>query len=236
MWSAETKAGLARHLPDTLFVDLLGSTEAHGLGFVGVGGRLRPGHGHVLPRCPAMVIDDDGNVLGPGGTGLLAVGGPGPVGYHKDPDKTAATFRTVAGPAGVGSRRLGPGRGRRQHPPARPGVAVHQHRRREGLSRGGRGGARDAPGRARLDRGGGARRRPSARRSQPSCPSSTANVTADDLIAHVKQRIAGYKAPRHVLIVDDVGRAPNGKADYAGTRGRLLDHLSATSPWSPPSA
>ncbi|MGY6500504.1 MAG: hypothetical protein ACXIVQ_06410 [Acidimicrobiales bacterium] len=28
----------------------------------------------------AMVIDEDGDVLGPGGTGLLAVGGSGPVG------------------------------------------------------------------------------------------------------------------------------------------------------------
>ena len=52
------------------------------------------------------------------------------------------------------------------------------------------------------------------------------SATVDELVAHVKGRIAGYKAPRHVLLVDDVGRAPNGKADYAGARQRLLDHLT----------
>ena len=53
------------------------------------------------------------------------------------------------------------------------------------------------------------------------------SVTADELIAHVKSRTAGYKAPRHILVVDDVGRFANGKADYAGARQRLLDELSA---------
>jgi fatty-acyl-CoA synthase len=46
--------------------------------------------------------------------------------------------------------------------------------------------------------------------------------TPEELIAHVKAQLAGYKAPREVLIVDDVGRSPNGKADYAGARRRLL--------------
>jgi hypothetical protein len=32
-------------------------------------------------------------VPGSGEIGLLAAGGRGPLGYHKDPDKTAATFR-----------------------------------------------------------------------------------------------------------------------------------------------
>ena len=42
-----------------------------------------------------------------------------------------------------------------------------------------------------------------------------------ELIAHVKERLASFKAPRHVLIVDSVGRAPNGKADYPrAPRGR----------------
>jgi 3-oxocholest-4-en-26-oate---CoA ligase len=61
------------------------------------------------------------------------------------------------------------------------------------------------------------------------------HVSAGELIAHVKGRIAGYKAPRHLLIVDDVERSPNGKADYAGARRRLLDHLSTTSAASAPS-
>jgi acyl-CoA synthetase (AMP-forming)/AMP-acid ligase II len=52
-----------------------------------------------------------------------------------------------------------------------------------------------------------------------------AAASAEELIAHVKGCIAGYKAPKHVLVVDDVGRAANGKADYAGVHQRLLDTL-----------
>jgi fatty-acyl-CoA synthase len=40
----------------------------------------------------------------------------------------------------------------------------------------------------------------------------------EELVAHVKERLASFKAPRHVLIVDSVGRAPNGKADYPRVR------------------
>jgi acyl-CoA synthetase (AMP-forming)/AMP-acid ligase II len=35
-----------------------------------------------------------------------------------------------------------------------------------------------------------------------------------DLIAHIKARLASYKAPRHVLVVDALGRQANGKLDY----------------------
>ena len=81
----------------------------------------------------------------PGRAGLgrarqLAVSGFLPVGYYKDPEKTARTFRDVRRPALVGAGRLRDGRGRRQPAAARPRLAGDQHRRREGLSRGGRGG------------------------------------------------------------------------------------------------
>ena len=46
------------------------------------------------PSCNGITIRV---ARGPGETGMLAVGGPCPVGYHKDPEKTARTFRTVAG-------------------------------------------------------------------------------------------------------------------------------------------
>jgi fatty-acyl-CoA synthase len=36
------------------------------------------------------------------------------------------------------------------------------------------------------------------------------------VIAHVKDRLAHYKAPRRVLVRDAIGRAPNGKVDYKG--------------------
>jgi len=41
---------------------------------------------------------------------------------------------------------------------------------------------------------------------------------ADEIIATVKDSIADYKAPRRVVFVDEVYRAPNGKADYRWAR------------------
>ena len=46
-----------------------------------------------------VVVTDDGDVAQPGDgrIGMLGVGGAIPLGYYKDPEKTAATFRTVDG-------------------------------------------------------------------------------------------------------------------------------------------
>ena len=45
---------------------------------------------------------------------------------------------------------------------------------------------------------------------------------AGALIDHVKALLAHYKAPRHVLVVDSVARAPNGKLDYKVVKDRAL--------------
>ena len=226
MWSAETKAGLARHLPSTLLVDLLGSTEAHGMGSAVSAPGTDPSTATFKLGAHAMVIDDDGHVLGPGGTGMLAVGGPCPVGYHNDPEKTARTFRVVEG-----ERVSVPGDWAR----------VEDDGSITLLGRGSlcinTGGEKVFPEEVE-----------EALETHPAVRDSTvvglpdprlgeavaavvelvdgASATPDELVAHVKDSIAGYKAPRHVLIVDDVGRSPNGKADYAGARTLLLHHLA----------
>jgi len=46
-----------------------------------------------------------------------------------------------------------------------------------------------------------------------------------DVIAHVKERLAAYKAPKRVLAVDTIGRAPNGKVDYKRLRSYAADTL-----------
>ncbi len=43
-----------------------------------------------------------------------------------------------------------------------------------------------------------------------------------DIIATVKAAIADYKAPRRVVFVDEVYRAPNGKADYRWAHDQAL--------------
>jgi acyl-CoA synthetase (AMP-forming)/AMP-acid ligase II len=45
-------------------------------------------------------------------------------------------------------------------------------------------------------------------------PAPGATLDAAALIAHVKNRLAHYKAPKHVVQVDTIGRAANGKLDY----------------------
>ncbi len=47
-------------------------------------------------------------------------------------------------------------------------------------------------------------------------------MTADGIVAAVKAELAGYKAPRHVVFVAEVPRAPNGKADHKTAREHAL--------------
>ena len=41
-----------------------------------------------------------------------------------------------------------------------------------------------------------------------------ADLDEADVIAHVKSRLAAYKAPKRLLPIGTIGRAPNGKVDY----------------------
>ena len=45
-------------------------------------------------------------------------------------------------------------------------------------------------------------------------------------IAFITQ-LAHYKAPRHILLVDSVARAPNGKLDYKAVKERALAAFAA---------
>ncbi len=96
--SPSTKRRLARLLPDAMVVDGFGSSET------GVVGNSRSGadeHGslrlHVDERT--KVLGAAGQFLAPGSgeTGRLARGGRVPLRYHRDPEKTAATFLEVDG-------------------------------------------------------------------------------------------------------------------------------------------
>ena len=41
----------------------------------------------------------------------------------------------------------------------------------------------------------------------------------------MKGTLAGYKAPKHVVQVDDVYRSPSGKADFKRTKQVALERL-----------
>ena len=169
------------------------------------------------------VFTEDGRRVEPGRgrSGMVAVGGFIPVGYYKDEAKTAATFRTFEGRRWSIPGDFATVNADGTHPPARPRLGVHQHRRREGVPRGGRGGAEDAPGGPRRGRrrrarravrrddlrGRRAGRRRGRRRRRAAAPTSAASSPA-------------YKAPRNVVVVDTIGRAANGKVDYTRLKAR----------------
>ena len=146
-------------------------------------------------------------------------------GYYRDPEGTEQAFRGGwfhSGDLGVQA----PGRLRRA---ARPGQGRGHLRRREHLDDRGRAGHPLPPGRAGGGGGGRARRAlgraaQGLRRAAPG-----ADLGADDLLAHVRGLLAGYKCPDHVAFVDELPKTSTGKVqkhvlrerEWAGRESRI---------------
>ncbi len=47
------------------------------------------------------------------------------------------------------------------------------------------------------------------------------DLDEDDVIAHCRTKIAGYKVPRTLVVVPEVVRSPAGKADYRWAKATL---------------
>ena len=52
------------------------------------------------------------------------------------------------------------------------------------------------------------------------------SLSEAEVVASVKAQLAGYKAPRRVVFVAAVPRAPNGKADYRTAKALALESVS----------
>ena len=162
-------------------------------------------------------------VPGSGEVGMVANGGMVPLGYYKDPEKSARTFREVNGvrysfPGDMATVEAD-GRitllGRGSNCINTGGEKVFPEEVEEALKvhPGGRGHARVRRPRRAL--------RPADRRRRGALPAERAPARTP-ILAEAKGRLASYKLPKELLMVATVPRAPNGKPDYA-TAKRIFE-------------
>jgi acyl-CoA synthetase (AMP-forming)/AMP-acid ligase II len=224
MFSEPVKRGILAHVPHVLIVDQLGSSENAGAAFSYTGADTPGSTAAFRPEPGVRVLAPDGRDVEPGSgeVGVIAIPG-GAVGYHKDPVKTAATFPvidgvryTVAGDHATieadGTLRL---LGRGSVCINTGGEKVFPEEVEEALKT--HPSIRDAVVVGVPD--------PRMGEAIAAAVELADQVGEAELIEHVKGRLARYKAPRHVIGVESVGRAPNGKADYPATRALVLERL-----------
>ncbi len=214
MWSEEVKNGLLEH-HDMQLMDTMGSTEG-GMGS-SVSTRDNPPKTAKFALNPGVVvIADDGEVLKPGTDkiGLIGTSGLVPVGYYKDEKKSAETFREVDG-----IRYSFPGDyakleedgtitllGRGSNCINSAGEKIYPEEVEEAIKRNNEVfdclvvGVDD----------------PKFGQKVVAVVSleDSKEIDEDNLVNATRQFIAGYKLPKKVIFVDEVQRAPNGKANY----------------------
>ena len=167
----------------------------------------------TAPRCSPARASSDGS-RSPGRI---------PLGYHNDPEKTAETFVEVGGVRWVVTGDMATVERRRVDHPARPRLGVDQHRRREGVPRGGRVGAEGAPRRVRR-RG---RRRPRRAVGRAGVRGGAASRRAPSRRSSELSRTAGRSSPGTSCPASWWWSTrwcarPVGKADYRWAKRRPL--------------
>ncbi len=226
VFSRAVKAKLQEHLPDVVTVDTFGASE---LG--ASGSQADPEAGARFRAIESMsVLGEDLRAVEPGSgqVGLLARRGHIPLGYYKDDAKTKATF--VTDPDGV--RWAMPG----DHARIEADGTVTLLGRGSGCIN--TGGEKVYPEEVEQ-----------ALKSHPDVfdalvvgvpddrfgekvaalvqPRPGRRPTLEELADHCRQTVAGYKVPRHVVLVDAIGRTASGKADQAWAKERIKGPSSA---------
>jgi 3-oxocholest-4-en-26-oate---CoA ligase len=234
IFSATVKEQYLKLLPNVIITDAIGSSETGftGLGFVSAA--TKKAEGPTVTAGPStIVIDEHNRPVGPGEIGRIARGGHIPLGYYKDPVKTAALFAEVDG-----VRYAVPGDFARVE---EDGTITLLGRGNTCVNTGGEkvfpeevegalksfGSVFDAMVIGVPDELLGQR---VAALVQPR---EGHDVDLAALEAHLRTQIAGYKVPRSVWIVDEIGRTPAGKADYRWARRYAEEHESASNQGQP---
>ena len=218
-WSADTKRRLLGHMPEAALVDACGSTEGgtYGVSIVRHGDDVSTAR---FQRAPGtMILDARGGEVPVGEMGFIAAVTQ-TSGYYKHPEETAATFRTINGERyvvpgdfgrleadgsitllGRGSSVVNTG-GEKVHPEEVEDVLKSLPQVVDTIVVG----------------------IPDDRLGQAVAavvqPTPGASLSTLDLETAVREHLAGYKAPRRIVFVEEIPRSPNGKADLG--RARVL--------------
>jgi 3-oxocholest-4-en-26-oate---CoA ligase len=220
MFSKEMKEALVDHIPQVTILDIIAATEATmGQSVYTKDNPTQTASFKIGPNT--QVFDEDNQKVAPGSgvMGMVAVADTVPMGYYKDPEKSARTVRSIDGlwwtfPGdfamveadgtitllGRGSQVINTAGEKvfaeeveetlKTHPSVDDCLVVGLPDERFGQS-------------------------VTAVVSLVPGISMDHATLAGDLVSHAKARLASYKAPRRVVVVDAVPRAANGKADYA---------------------
>jgi fatty-acyl-CoA synthase len=217
MWSPEVKRGLLKHNHQMVLIDAFGASEAPRFGRTDTtaDGEVEVAKFALGPDCKVFTEDHREVKPGSGEAGFVARSGPIPLGYYKDPEKTAKTFPTINGVRwampgdwctveedgtltllGRGSVCINTGGEKvypeeieevlKTHPAVEDALVVGVPDEKWGQS---------VTGVVQLQAG--------------------AAFAEAELRQHVRERLAGYKTPKRVIAMANLGRAANGKADYA---------------------
>jgi len=229
MWSEEIKRGLLVHQPNMLLVDVFSSSEALGMGASISRGDESERTARFSLGEHVRVVGDDGRAIEPGSDeiGKLMLGGRLPLGYFKDEAKSAATFQVHEGrrysvPGDMakvnadGTIQL-LGRGSQCINSA--GEKVFPEEVEEALKSHSAVADSCVVGVPDSEFG---QRIVAAVELHPG-----ESVDEPTLIAHVKSHLAHYKAPRGIRFVDTIGRAVNGKMDYARHQREAVEWAAA---------
>ncbi len=225
--SPTVKTDLADRLAGSMIIDGYGSSEAGGQGQSVTVAGAEPS------RAPRFKVNDETTVLtaeltpaGPGVVGKLARRGHIPIGYYKDPEKSAATFPVVDGVRwsvpgddariedddtitllGRGSVSINTG-GEKVYPEEVEAALKADTTIMDAVVVG----------------------VPDPRWGERVVavvqPREGVSVDRDELDREVRTRVAGYKCPREVVIVDAIVRSPSGKPDYRWAKATAISRLS----------
>ncbi len=228
--SASVQAEIEELLPDVMIVNSFGTSESGDLGRAAGDEDSHEGRPSFYMGEEVTVLDEEGNEIEPGSgkMGLVARSGRLPLGYYKDAVKTAERFKEFNG-----KRWVVPG----------DFATVEADGRITFLGRGSKcintGGEKVFPEEVE-----------EALKAHPAIVDALVvavpdtrfgskvaavfntrgnqAVTLEDVQAHCRNHIAGYKVPRQITITESVSRFPSGKPDYKWAEEIAREQASAT--------